>query len=154
MNTSQKTVVIAGASSGIGKSCVARMSRLGWQVFATVRKQSDSDQLAREFGENVHPVLMDLEDEAVGGEDKSRAAALALARFSGARPSCRLRNRDMHYGRADALDGSGDSGGVRVEQSPIRRAMVSSGAEIASWRVRKLGGRPEKCKAIFSSHAG
>jgi|GraSoiStandDraft_5_1057265.scaffolds.fasta_scaffold63924_3 NAD(P)-dependent dehydrogenase (short-subunit alcohol dehydrogenase family) len=63
MNTSQKTVVITGASSGIGKSCVARMTRLGWQVFATVRKESDRDQLAREFAVNVHPVLMDLENE-------------------------------------------------------------------------------------------
>jgi hypothetical protein len=94
------------------------------------------------------------EDEAVGGEDKSRAATLALARFSGARPSCCLRNRDMYDRRADALDGSGDSGGVRVEQSPIRTAMVSSGAEIASCPVIKLGGRPEKSKTIFSSHAG
>src|SRR5437763_2369454 len=64
MSTSQKTVVITGASSGIGKSCVARMSRMGWQVFATIRKPSDSDQTAREFGSNVHPVLMDLENEA------------------------------------------------------------------------------------------
>jgi NAD(P)-dependent dehydrogenase (short-subunit alcohol dehydrogenase family) len=40
------------------------MSRLGWQVFATVRKPSDSDQIARDFGANVHPVLMDLENEA------------------------------------------------------------------------------------------
>jgi hypothetical protein len=60
----------------------------------------------------------------------------------------------MHYGRADALDGSGDSGRVRVEQSPVRSALVSSGAEIASCPVIKLGGRPEKSKTIFSSHAG
>ncbi len=64
MHTSQKTVVITGASSGIGRSCVSGMSRLGWQVFATVRKESDRDQLAGEFGGNVHPVLMDLENEA------------------------------------------------------------------------------------------
>jgi NAD(P)-dependent dehydrogenase (short-subunit alcohol dehydrogenase family) len=82
MTTSQKTVVITGASSGIGKSCVARMSRLGWQVFATVRKQSDSDQIAREFGANVHPVLMDLENEAsiaaAAQQIESQAAAHGL----------------------------------------------------------------------------
>ncbi len=82
MSTSQKTVVITGASSGIGKSCVARMSRLGWQVFATVRKQSDSDQIAREFGANVHPVLMDLENEAsiaaAAQQIESQAAARGL----------------------------------------------------------------------------
>lgn len=64
MRTAKKTVVITGASSGIGKACVARMSGLGWEVFATVRKQADCDQLAGEFGQNVHPVLMDLENEA------------------------------------------------------------------------------------------
>jgi len=82
MTTSQKTVVITGASSGIGKSCVARMSRLGWQVFATVRKQSDSDQIAREFGANVHTVLMDLENEAsiaaAAQQIESQAAAHGL----------------------------------------------------------------------------
>src|SRR5438270_10922275 len=82
MSTSQKTVVITGASSGIGKSCVARMSRLGWQVFATVRKQSDRDQLAREFGKNVQPVLMDLENEAsiaaAAQQIESQAAAHGL----------------------------------------------------------------------------
>lgn len=82
MSTSQKTVVITGASSGIGKSCVARMSRLGWQVFATVRKPSDRDQLAGEFGANVHPVLMDLENEAsiaaAAQQIESQAAAHGL----------------------------------------------------------------------------
>lgn len=113
-------------------------------------------QSRRNPGGFMHDVAVG-EDEAVGREDKSRSATLALARFSGARPFCCLRNRDMHYGRADALDGSGDSGRVRVEQSPIRRAMVRSGAEIASGRIRKLRGRSEKSKTIFTSlgiHAG
>lgn len=64
MPTSQKTVVITGASSGIGRASVARMSRAGWKVFATVRKNADSESLRREFSTNVHPVLMDMEDEA------------------------------------------------------------------------------------------
>ena len=61
MPTSQKAAVITGASSGIGHSCVARMSRAGWRVFATVRKQSDRDRLRGEFAENVYPVLLDVE---------------------------------------------------------------------------------------------
>src|SRR5437764_796736 len=65
------------------------------------------------------------EDEAVGREDESRAATLAVARLSRARAPCRLRNRDMHYRGADALDRSGDSGGVRVQQRSVRRAVVS-----------------------------
>lgn len=64
MPTSQKTAVITGASSGIGRAAVARMSRGGWRVFATVRKQADSDSLTRQFSTDVRPVLMDVENEA------------------------------------------------------------------------------------------
>lgn len=60
MPENRKTVVITGASSGIGRSCVSRMSSAGWLVFATVRKASDRDRLRLE--KNVYPVLMDVQD--------------------------------------------------------------------------------------------
>ncbi len=63
MSTSPKTVVITGASSGIGHACVVAMSRSGWQVYATVRKTSDQEQLLKEGEGNVVPVLMDVEDQ-------------------------------------------------------------------------------------------
>lgn len=59
-----QNVVITGASSGIGRACVERMSRAGWQVFATVRKESDREKLRGDFGANVYPVLLDVEKEA------------------------------------------------------------------------------------------
>lgn len=64
MQTTQQTVVITGASSGIGRASVARMSRTEWKVFATVRKKADRESLRREYSTNVHPVLLDVEDEA------------------------------------------------------------------------------------------
>lgn len=64
MPTSQKNVVITGASSGIGRSCVARMSSARWLVFATVRKEADREKLRSEFPTNVYPVLMDMENES------------------------------------------------------------------------------------------
>ncbi len=75
MPTSQKTVVITGASSGIGRASVARMSRAGWRVFATVRKEADRESLRREFPTKVEPVLMDVENEA-----SIAAAAAEIAR--------------------------------------------------------------------------
>jgi NAD(P)-dependent dehydrogenase (short-subunit alcohol dehydrogenase family) len=39
------------------------MSRAGWRVFATVRKQADADKLRVDFDQNVYPVLMDIENE-------------------------------------------------------------------------------------------
>ena len=64
MPTSQKSAVITGASSGIGWSCVERMSRAGWQVFAGVRKEADRENLRKDFAANVCPVLIDVENEA------------------------------------------------------------------------------------------
>ncbi|HKS74234.1 MAG TPA: SDR family NAD(P)-dependent oxidoreductase [Terriglobales bacterium] len=57
----QKSVVITGASSGIGRASVALMSQAGWRVFATVRKAADQQKL-REA--NVVPIVMDVEDES------------------------------------------------------------------------------------------
>jgi NAD(P)-dependent dehydrogenase (short-subunit alcohol dehydrogenase family) len=68
MNPSQKTVVISGASSGIGRACVLRMSEAGWHIFATVRKEADRARLERENSRNVYPVILDVEDgESITG---------------------------------------------------------------------------------------
>lgn len=63
MSTSPKTVVITGASSGIGRACAAAMNRSGWHVFATVRKATDQAKLRKDGGENIIPVVMDVEDQ-------------------------------------------------------------------------------------------
>ena len=56
----KKTVVITGASSGIGRSSVERMVQSGWHVFATVRKTEDGDRLRSDFGARVTPATMDV----------------------------------------------------------------------------------------------
>lgn len=61
MPNSTKSVVITGASSGIGRASVELMSQSGWQVFATVRKPADQDKLR---SQNIVPILMDVEDPA------------------------------------------------------------------------------------------
>jgi NAD(P)-dependent dehydrogenase (short-subunit alcohol dehydrogenase family) len=58
----QKSALITGASSGIGRASVARMIESGWRVFATVRKQQDGDRLRSELGPNLTPVIMDVTD--------------------------------------------------------------------------------------------
>src|SRR5689334_14450392 len=60
--SNKNTVVITGASSGIGRASVSRMVRSGWQVFATVRKMQDCDKLRSDFGTSVTPVIMDVTD--------------------------------------------------------------------------------------------
>jgi len=72
----KKVVVITGASSGIGRSSVVRMVRSGWQVFATVRKKQDGDELRSDFGTSVTPVIMDVTNRASVIAASEQVAAL------------------------------------------------------------------------------
>ena len=58
-----KSVVITGASTGIGRACALRMARLGWNVFAGVRKEEDADSLRSE-DPRLTPLFVDVTDEA------------------------------------------------------------------------------------------
>ena len=59
-----KTVLITGASTGIGHASAARMATAGFTVFAGVRKQADAERLEREGGGRIVPVLLDVNDDA------------------------------------------------------------------------------------------
>ncbi len=41
-----RTVVVTGASTGIGAACAQYLDEKGFRVFATVRRQSDADRIA------------------------------------------------------------------------------------------------------------
>lgn len=65
MNSGErKTVVITGASSGIGRASVARMIESDWLVIATVRRPEDASRLVTDFGPHVLPQVMDVTDRA------------------------------------------------------------------------------------------
>lgn len=59
-----KTVVITGASSGIGRACAALLARERFRVFAGVRKVSDGESLRAESGEAITPIQIDVTDDA------------------------------------------------------------------------------------------
>ncbi len=59
-----KTVVVTGASTGIGHGCVKVLIGQGFRVFGSVRKQADADRLQAEFGPNFTPLLFDVTDQA------------------------------------------------------------------------------------------
>jgi NAD(P)-dependent dehydrogenase (short-subunit alcohol dehydrogenase family) len=60
----KKSVVITGASTGIGWATAKVLLGKGFRVFGTVRKQSDADRLSAEFGRDFVPLLADVTDEA------------------------------------------------------------------------------------------
>ena len=59
-----QSVVITGASTGIGHATVKLLLDKGFRVFGSVRKQADADRLRSEFGANFSPLLFDITDEA------------------------------------------------------------------------------------------
>jgi len=59
-----RSVVITGASTGIGWASAKLLLDRGFRVFGSVRKQADADRLKSEFGTNFTPLLFDVTDEA------------------------------------------------------------------------------------------
>ena len=59
-----KSIVVTGASTGIGWATAKLLLGKGFRVFGSVRKQADADRLRSEFGPNFIPLLFDVTDEA------------------------------------------------------------------------------------------
>ncbi len=59
-----KSVVVTGASTGIGWGCAKVLTNKGFRVFGSVRKPADAERLKSEFGTNFVPLLFDVTDQA------------------------------------------------------------------------------------------
>jgi NAD(P)-dependent dehydrogenase (short-subunit alcohol dehydrogenase family) len=55
-----KSVLISGASSGIGKALSLELDRQGYQVFAGVRNSNDADVLSSQASPQLTPVILDV----------------------------------------------------------------------------------------------
>jgi NAD(P)-dependent dehydrogenase (short-subunit alcohol dehydrogenase family) len=73
----RRSVVVTGASTGIGHACVKVLVANGFHVFGSVRKPADADRLAKEFGNSFTPLVFDVTDQAaVAAAAKEVATAL------------------------------------------------------------------------------
>ena len=57
-----KTILITGASSGIGWATSMELAEKGWRVFAAVRKEADAKKLRDASSGKITPVIMDIVD--------------------------------------------------------------------------------------------
>ncbi|MCH7578782.1 MAG: SDR family oxidoreductase [Chloroflexi bacterium] len=80
-NHGPRTVVITGASTGIGEACALRMDRLGWRVFAGVRKEADGQALREKASEKLTPIILDVTEQPT--IDASAATVTAAVGESG-----------------------------------------------------------------------
>jgi serine 3-dehydrogenase len=94
------TILITGATAGIGAAAARRFASAGWKVIATGRRQERLDALVAELGaDTVHPVLLDVRDE-----DAVAAALRALPEpFRGI--DVLLNNAGLALGTAPAQEG-------------------------------------------------
>jgi NAD(P)-dependent dehydrogenase (short-subunit alcohol dehydrogenase family) len=57
------SVLITGASSGIGEACTLFLDKAGYQVFAAVRQKDDCERLKKIGSKNLHPLILDVTEE-------------------------------------------------------------------------------------------
>jgi len=78
-----RSVVITGASTGIGWASAKLLLDRGFRVFGSVRKAQDAERLGNEFGVNFTPLSFDVTDEAAvraaAGEVRTALAGETLA---------------------------------------------------------------------------
>lgn len=55
-----RSVVVTGASSGIGRAAALQLDSSGWRVFACVRSDVDEDSLREAGSENLVPLRLDI----------------------------------------------------------------------------------------------
>ncbi len=90
-----RSVLVTGASTGIGRASALRLDAAGWRVFAGVRREEDAESLREAASPALMPVRLDVTDA-----DQIAAAAALVAE------------------RADGLQGLVNNAGVAVP-SPL-----------------------------------
>jgi NAD(P)-dependent dehydrogenase (short-subunit alcohol dehydrogenase family) len=58
--SNDRTVVVTGASTGIGAACVRHLAEHGYRVFATVRKESDAEGISAFDHPRLSPLMLDV----------------------------------------------------------------------------------------------
>jgi NAD(P)-dependent dehydrogenase (short-subunit alcohol dehydrogenase family) len=141
------TVLITGASTGIGRATALHLAGAGWTVFAGVRKLADGEALAAAGGVRVEPIVLDVTDPA------QIAAAVERVNEHGGRLDALVNNAGIGYGGPLELLPIGDLrdqlevnvlGPVAVTQAllpALRRARTLKGTGGRIVLVSSIGGR-------------
>ena len=58
----EKYVLVTGAAKGIGRASALHLDKLGFTVFAGVRRQADGESLCRDASPRLRPILLDVTD--------------------------------------------------------------------------------------------
>jgi short-subunit dehydrogenase len=57
-----KSVLITGSSTGIGRACALYLDKKGYKVYAGIRKESDAESLKSESSDLLTPIILEVTD--------------------------------------------------------------------------------------------
>ncbi len=84
MSAASRSVVVTGASTGIGYASVEALVARGFHVFGSVRRGEDAERLAAAFGASVTPLRFDVTDApAIAAAAEEVGEALGRSRLAG-----------------------------------------------------------------------
>lgn len=92
-----KAILITGTSTGIGKACALHLDKVGFKVYAGVRKQADGDNLKKDASERLTPIIFDVTDV-----ESIRAAVTIIEKETGGNVFGLINNAGI--GRGGALE--------------------------------------------------
>jgi NAD(P)-dependent dehydrogenase (short-subunit alcohol dehydrogenase family) len=78
-----RSVLVTGASTGIGRATALRLDRAGWRVFAGVRREEDAEALRAEGSERLAPLILDVTDAGQIAAAAAKIEAEAGGRLDG-----------------------------------------------------------------------
>ncbi len=82
--SAQRTVVITGASSGIGAACARYLDGRGYTVWAGVRRKEDGDELARLASTRLRVLMLDVTDrESIAAAGRTLTEVVGETGLSG-----------------------------------------------------------------------
>ncbi len=79
----QKTILVTGASTGIGFDCVRALLAADFRVVATVRKEADKVRLKNNFNESLHVLIVDIADYHAVEEIPAQLKKLGITNLDG-----------------------------------------------------------------------
>ncbi len=80
VETSAKAVFITGCSTGIGYESALHLDRLGYRVFAGVRREQDAQTLRKAASTHLFPIIMDVRDKSTIAKAAELVASKADAK--------------------------------------------------------------------------
>ena len=127
-----KTVLVTGATAGIGEACARAFAEAGWRVVGTGRRAERLTALQEELGaDRFQPCVFDVRDEA------ARDAALADLPEAFAQFDCLVNNAGLALGTSPAQDSDLDQWKVMIDTNIT--ALVSLTRKLLPMLVERKG---------------